>query len=152
MFKGIHAVNLDAKGRMAIPARYRQRLLDDVNGQLVLTIDTEEPCLLLYPHLAWEAIEEKINQLPSFNKMTRRIQRLLVGHATELEMDANGRILLPQLLRDYAGLTKPVVFLGQGSKFELWDEQQWKKRRDHWLEEEGIDKDTVPEGLADLTL
>ena len=151
MFRGINAINVDAKGRMSIPTRYRQRLLDNAQGQLVLTIDTEEECLLLYPLSAWEAIEAKIEALPSFNKVTRRIQRLLLGHATELEMDKNGRILLPPLLREYASLDKRVILLGQGKKFELWDEEAWQNQRDHWLREE-LSDEGLPDELDSLAL
>ncbi len=89
-------------------------------GNLVATIDTDEPCLLIYPLDEWTIIQQKIEALPSFHPMTRRIQRLLIGHATDLELDANGRIVVPPLLRDYAGLQKQSILLGQGKKFELW--------------------------------
>lgn len=152
MFRGIHTVNIDAKGRLAIPARYRQRLLDEAQQRLILTIDTEENCLLLYPLPAWELIERKIEALPSFNPATRRIQRLLIGHATEMEMDGNGRILLPPVLRDYAGLDKRIVLLGQGKKFELWDEQRWQQSRDTWLDQHSANGADLPDVLSDITL
>lgn len=152
MFRGIHAINIDAKGRMAIPSRYRQRLLDEAQQRLVLTIDTEESCLLLYPLPAWEEIEKKVEALPSFNKVTRRLQRLLLGHAAEVEMDSHGRILLPPLLRDYAGLDKKLVLLGQGKKFELWDEQRWQQRRDDWLDSDSSDSADLPDELSQLNL
>ena len=151
MFCGITAVNLDAKGRMAIPARYRIRLAEEAKGHIVLTIDTEEPCLLLYPVPIWKSIEEKIEALPSFNRVTRRIQRLLIGHATEMELDKSGRILVPPLLRDYAQLDKKVMFVGQGKKFELWSEEKWHKGRDIWLGE-GLSEAEMPEQLLDLSL
>ena len=97
MFRGLNAVNLDAKGRMSIPMRYRSKL-EDAKNQLIVTIDTEDACLLLYPLPEWEFLENKIEQLPSFNNTARRIQRLLIGHATEVELDSNGRILLPALI------------------------------------------------------
>ena len=78
MFRGINAINLDSKGRFAIPSRYREGL----GEQIVATIDTEEPCLLLYPVLQWQTIEDGLQKLPSFNAAARRIQRLLIGHAT----------------------------------------------------------------------
>lgn len=152
MFRGIHAVNLDTKGRMAIPARYRQRLHDEAHGKLVVTIDTEEHCLLIYPLSDWEAIEAKIEALPSFNQVTRRIQRLLIGHAAEVEMDGNGRILLPPLLRDYANLDKHTILLGQGKKFELWSEPHWQQRRDDWMDRDGADGGDLPAVLDNLTL
>jgi MraZ protein len=132
VFRGITAINVDAKGRMAMPTRYREGLPH--NNALVLTIDTEVTCLLLYPLAEWVVIEQKLESLPSFNPATRRIQRLLMGHATELEMDSNGRILLPPLLREYAGLDKHVMLVGQGKKFEVWDAQQWQDGRQQWLD------------------
>lgn len=128
MYRGISALNLDEKGRIALPTRYRDEL-----SAIVITIDTEENCLLLYPNHEWEQIEAKIEALPSFNPAARRVQRLLIGHATELVLDGNGRILLPQLLRDYAGLEKQIVLVGQGKKFEIWNATNWEKRRKEWL-------------------
>ena len=135
MFRGLTAINLDGKGRMAMPARYRSKLEKDANGTLVVTIDTEQPCLLLYSYPQWELIERKLEALSSFNPVTRRIQRLLMGHATELEMDGSGRVLLPPLLREYAGLERSVMLVGQGKKFEIWGEAQWTQAREHWLKE-----------------
>jgi MraZ protein len=152
MFRGINHINLDAKGRMAMPTRYRDRLQLDCQGQLVATIDPESACLLLYPLPEWEKIEHKIQALSSFNKVTRRIQRLLIGHATEVEIDNQGRILFPQSLREYAKLDKSIVLVGQGKKFELWDEKTWHKQRDTWLAEENAKGDEVPEQLQDLSL
>ncbi len=143
-------MSLDAKGRIVLPARYRERLLESCASQLVVTIDTDQPCLLLYPLPEWETIEEKIEALPSFNPTTRRIQRLLIGHATEVEVDANGRVLLPPPLRDHARLGKKVVLIGQGKKFELWDEALWAERLDAWLDDNG--DDDMPAALAELTL
>ena len=149
-FRGVSNLNLDAKGRIVLPARYRERLAEFCQGQLVVTIDTDQPCLLIYPLPEWEAIEEKIEALPSFNPTTRRIQRLLIGHATEVEVTANGRMLLSQPLRDYARLDKKAVLIGQGKKFELWDEALWSERMENWLA--GGDSDALPDALAELTL
>ncbi|WP_422461833.1 division/cell wall cluster transcriptional repressor MraZ [Endozoicomonas sp. ALB115] len=151
MFRGVNAINLDAKGRLAIPARYRQVLRDRCRGALVATIDTDEPCLLIYPLDEWELIQQKIEALPSFHPMTRRIQRLLIGHATDVELDGNGRILIPPLLRDYAGLEKRSILLGQGKKFELWDERCWNERRDQYLKE-ASESEEIPMELQSLSL
>ena len=115
-FRGVSNLSLDAKGRIVLPARYRERLVEICNSQLVITIDTDQPCLLLYPLNEWELIEEKIEALPSFNPTTRRIQRLLIGHATDVEVDANGRMLLSNPLRDYAQLGKKVVLHWSGQE------------------------------------
>jgi MraZ protein len=133
-----------------LPARYRERLLEICQSQMIVTIDTDQPCLLIYPLPEWEQIEEKIEALPSFNPTTRRIQRLLIGHATETEVDGNGRMLLSNPLREYARLGKKVVLIGQGKKFELWDEALWSERMDAWLNES--DDAEMPVALAELTL
>lgn len=152
MFRGLNFINLDAKGRIVMPMRYRAQLPIELKEQLVITIDTEEKCLLLYPFPIWEEIEKKIENLPSFNQATRRIQRLLIGHATELEMDDNGRILLPPLLREYANLDKSVILVGQGKKFEIWDKKIWTEHRDTWLSK-GLDEpSTLPQELQSLSL
>ncbi len=149
-FRGVSNLNLDAKGRIVLPARYRERLAESCHSQLVVTIDTDQPCLLIYPLPEWELIEEKIEALPSFNPTTRRIQRLLIGHATEVEVDATGRMLLSNPLREYAQLGKKVVLIGQGKKFELWDEAIWQQRMENWLDESGDAE--MPGALAELTL
>jgi len=135
VFRGVNALNLDAKGRMAMPTKYRERLREHCDGQLVITVDRDH-CLLVYPLPEWEEIERKLARLPNLDKQTRRLQRLLIGHATECEMDGHSRILLPPPLREFAALDKRVVLIGQGNKFELWDEQAWQERRDRWLASE----------------
>lgn len=137
---------------MAMPARHRERLIERSEGKLVVTIDTDERCLLIYPLPEWELIEAKLDALPSFNTQARRVQRLLIGHATDTEMDSNGRILLPPPLRQYAGLEKKVVLIGQGKKFELWDEGHWNASREQWLEQETGDEGEVPPELQSLSL
>lgn len=150
MFRGINILNIEAKGRFAMPARYREQLDQDDSKQLVVTIDTEERCLLLYPVKAWEEIEAKLAKLPSFDPQARRVQRLLIGHATELEFDAQGRLLLPPELRDYAGIEKKIVLLGQSNKFEIWSDEVWQARRTTWIEEQG--KGNMPEDLKQISL
>lgn len=152
MFRGINTVSLDSKGRMAVPTKYRDGLSSSESRMLVVTIDTESRCLLMYPMVEWEVIEAKIQSLPSFNAQARRIQRLLIGHATELEMDSHGRILLPPLLRDYAMLDKKLLLVGQGKKFEIWDEAQWIHGRESWLAEEANAEMALPEEIKHLSL
>ncbi len=152
MFRGINAIHIDGKGRLAIPTRYRDVLGAEADNNLVLTIDTEETCLLLYPLKQWQVIEEKIQRLPSFDPVARRIQRLLIGHATDVALDGAGRLLLPQVLRDYAQLEKRVLMIGQGAKFELWSEQLWEARRDHWLREESTRLGQLPDELKTFYL
>ena len=151
MFRGVHNVNMDAKGRLAVPTRYRALLQENNNGSLVITIDTEERCLLVYPLNEWEPIQRKLEALPSFNAAARRIQRLVIGHATDVDMDGNGRVLLPPPLREYAGLEKKLVLMGQGNKFELWDESHWNNCREQYLADMKND-DQLPEELMNLSL
>ncbi len=149
-FRGVSNLSLDAKGRIVLPARYRERLAEICASQMVVTIDTDQPCLLIYPLPEWEEIEAKIEALPSFNPTTRRIQRLLIGHATEVEVDGNGRMLLSNPLREYAQLGKKVVLIGQGKKFELWDEEVWSQKIQTWLDDDA--EDEMPAALAEISL
>jgi MraZ protein len=148
MFRGINSITLDAKGRMAMPARYR----DLLDSSMVVTIDTEETCLLLYPVMEWQRIEASLQKLPSFNAAARRIQRLLIGHATDVDLDSQGRILLPQELRNYAQLQKQAVLIGQGNKFEIWNDETWQQKRDAWLLEESNHHDELPDEMKTFSL
>ena len=150
-FRGINNVALDAKGRMAVPSRYRERLLEVCGGRLIVTVDPDS-CLLVYPLPEWEIIESKLVKLPSLNRQARSMQRLLIGHATECEMDAQGRILLPALLREYASLNKKSVMLGQGKKFEIWDEEAWNDSQKALLESVQDDGSELPVSLEELSL
>ena len=150
MFRGANQVTLDAKGRVVMPTRYRDRLSERCGGRLVVTIDRDQ-CLLLYPQPDWEEIERKLMRLPSLNEHARRLQRLMVGHATDLELDGHGRVLLPAELRAFAGLTRDAVLIGQGNRFELWDEARWNERRDAWLKDEELPAE-LPADLESLSL
>lgn len=151
MFRGVTILNLDAKGRMAVPSKYREQIQAQGDGQLVVTLDMNDPCLLIYPMPEWEDIERKLVRLPSLNKQAMRIKRMLLGHAAEVELDSHGRILLPPALRELTGLEKRVVLLGQGNKFEVWDETQWNEQRNQWLNEEGVE-DGLSDELETLSL
>ena len=136
MFRGINNANLDAKGRLGLPARFREQLQVSCEGNLVVTIDMRESCLLLYPIHEWEVVQRKLENLSNIEPQARLLQRLLIGHATDLQMDSNGRILLPSMLRDYAELEKKVVLLGQGNKIELWSQSLWQGQMDTWLSDQ----------------
>ena len=125
MFRGATTVNLDSKNRLVVPTRYRDALLVNGAGRVVLTADPSQ-CLLLYPLPEWEPIEKKLNALSDFNPKTRSLKQLLVGYAHDMEMDSAGRVLLPPMLRKFAELDKSVVLVGQGSKVELWNEARWE--------------------------
>ncbi|MCZ6808421.1 MAG: division/cell wall cluster transcriptional repressor MraZ [Proteobacteria bacterium] len=149
MFRGATKITLDAKGRLAIPTRYRERLAARCDGQLVATVDRDH-CLLIYPLPDWEEIERKLIRLPSLHKLARQMQRIMVGYATEVDIDGHGRILLSQELRDFAGLDRQAILIGQGNKFELWDEERWNGKRDEWLATD--DDGDLPPDLESLSL
>lgn len=150
MFRGANKLTLDAKGRMVMPTRYRERLNERCGGKLVVTVDKDQ-CLLIYPMPDWEEIERKLMALPTLNPQARRLQRLMVGHATDLELDGHGRLLLPPNLREFAALTRDAMLIGQGQRFELWDEARWNERRDEWLASDDSSTD-LPADLESLSL
>lgn len=150
MFRGGNTVNLDAKGRLALPTRYRGPLEDRCQGQVVLTVH-DDRCLLLYPQPDWDEIERKLVRLPNQNKRTRTLQRMLLGHATELEIDKSGRILIPPRLREFASLEKRVVLAGLGNKFEIWNEDAWEQSCGEWVADDS-DAGDMPDSLESLTL
>ena len=128
MYLGSNAISMDAKGRLAIPAKVRDSLLADCGGTIVITAHTQERCLLVYPEPQWQHLLPQIEGLSNINRKAAKIQRLLFGYATTLEIDElNGRILLPPTLREYAGLDKKLMLVGQGKKLELWSEEEWFK-------------------------
>ncbi len=148
MFRGVTTLNLDSKGPLAVPSRYRDALMVHGAGRVVVTADPSQ-CLLLFPLPEWEPIEKKLNSLSSFNPQTRSLQRLLVGNAADLELDGAGRILLPAMLRQFAALEKNVVLVGQGVKFELWNEERWQAQMEQAL----VFKDgTMPPELEGFSL
>ena len=151
MLYGATKVTLDTKGRMAIPTRYRDRLASRCDGNLVVTIDREH-CLLMYPQPDWEEVERKLVRLPTLNKQVRRLQRLMLGHAAPLEMDGAGRVLIPRELREFAELNRQTMLIGQGNKFELWDEARWCERREEWLDEDADEYGDLPAELESLSL
>ena len=152
MFRGALSLSLDSKGRLAIPTRYRDHLLNECLGQLICTIDIHQPCLLLYPLPQWEFIEQKLAGLSSMVPEERRIQRLLLGHAAECEMDSAGRILLPATLRSYAQLHKELMLVGQLDKFEIWDADAWQQQIQLDIQAEQTGPSVLSARLQDLFL
>ena len=148
-FRGENAINLDAKGRLAIPSRYRQGLLDLCAAQMVIAPHPHEPCLLLYPLPIWIEIEDKINDMPSFDDLiVRRLQRRFIGKAKDVTVDKNGRILLAPEFRKNLELDKKIFLIGLGKKFEIW-------RDDLWLEQDALwdqDKPEISKALRELAL
>lgn len=152
MFRGANAINLDIKGRLTIPTRYRQSLMDDCQGQLVCTVDNRQACLLLYPLPEWDIIEEKISKFSTMNRDERRIQRLLIGYASEGEMDKSGRLNIAATLRQYAKLDKEIMLVGQRNRFEIWSQENWYKQVEEDLEIERTGDYEQTERLQEFSL
>jgi len=152
MFRGDVSLNLDSKGRLAVPSRYRDRLSESCNSKLVVTISLMDRCLVIYPFPEWQRIENEIQSLPSLDPQVRAISHLLIGHATECDLDSHGRILLPLNLREFASLDKRVRLIGQVQKLELWDESGWQTRREELLGQVGILPAEVSDALRNLVL
>jgi len=133
MFRGINTATIDGKGRMAVPARFREAVLLDSSGELVVTIDMRERCLLMYPLSQWEVVQDKLERLSNIGPQARLLQRLLIGHATDLNLDAQGRLLVPSILREYGEISKKVVLVGQGNKIEIWSDEHWQVQMKNWL-------------------
>ncbi|MGZ8163441.1 MAG: division/cell wall cluster transcriptional repressor MraZ [Methylobacter sp.] len=148
MFRGRRLVNLDDKGRLAIPTRYRDELQECCEGQMIVTVTVNERCvgengcLWLYPLPEWEKLEHTISKLPTLNKMAGKLRRFVIGNASECEMDGQGRLLLPEKLRVFAKLEKKVELVGQLNKFEIWNEEAWAAKENNWLDgdNEGLEE------------
>jgi MraZ protein len=150
VFFGETAINLDAKGRLAIPMRYREAIRDACDGRLVLTYSAfDSGALYLYPEKDWKRVRDDVTGLSTFNPSHRSLQRKLVGSASSVEPDGNGRIQLPQTLRQVAGLEKKVVLLGMGNRFEVWNETILNQKR---VEEERALDEAASEEMARLVL
>ena len=149
MFRSSSNISLDSKGRLAIPSRFRERLMGIADGCLVQTLNPLDRCLWLYPLPAWELIEEKLAELSDFDKQSRRTKQMMRGYATDCKLDSHGRILVPAELRNYAQLDRQATILGQGNKFEIWNRENWDEQRDNWLSDE---KGTSTGALQTLSL
>lgn len=152
MYRGATLLSLDGKGRLAIPTRYRQLLIEGSQGQMVCTIDVHQCCLLLYPLLEWEIIEQRLTALSSMHPVERRLQRLLLGYAHEVQLDSAGRLLLASTLRQHADLQKQVMLVGQLNKFEIWDQQAWIRQIKADIAAEQHDSAPLSQRLQDFSL
>jgi MraZ protein len=148
VFQGANQIHLDAKGRMAVPTRARDPLTQGGTIKLVLTAHPDN-CLLLYPAPAWEPIRAKVMSFPSLDKQASLWKRLLVGFAQDVELDSAGRLLLTPELRDFAKITRPVMFVGQGSHFEIWDLEAWNAQLES-LKSGG--STSLPPGMENFSL
>lgn len=147
MFRGATLLSMDAKSRLAVPAKHRDTLFTQSAGNLILTAHPHR-CLLLYPQPAWAPIEAKINGLSSFNTQTSAYQRMMVGQAEDLTLDSAGRLLVSSVLRDFAKLDKDVMFVGQGSHFELWNLDAWNKQLEILTSGDSFDMPAELEGFS----
>ena len=150
MLSGHTSINLDAKGRLAIPTRYRA-YLDEVGGGKICATVHPDICLMLYPLNEWGPVHRRVMKLSNMDPKARDLQRLIIGYASELEMDSNGRLLLPPSLREFARLDKHAVLIGVGNKFELWDAQRWSDRQNTWVGDGDADG-TFSDELRSLSL
>ena len=135
---------------MSIPTRHRDGLKGESEGALVVTISPSDRCLLLYRLDDWEQVEKKLTALPTLNSQTRQLKRMLIGHADDCVMDGSGRILVPTQLREFAGIDRKAVLVGQGDKYEIWGEAQWVAQRDSMLSVE-LDESALPSELESLS-
>lgn len=147
MFRGTSNLSMDDKGRLAVPAKHRDALMASSAGNLILTAHPHG-CLLLYPQPAWEPIEAKLMALSSFDKKSSALQRLLVGHVNEMTLDNAGRLLIAPTLREFANLEKEVMLVGQGSHFEMWNMQAWRKQLEELMSGDGIEMPAELEGFS----
>ncbi len=152
VFRGFNKISIDSKGRLAVPSRYRDLIAVQAENNLVITLNPLDRSLWLYPLPEWDVIEDKLATLSDFDKQSRRTKQMMRGYASDCQLDSQGRILLPKELRSYAELTKQAVILGQGNKFEIWNEKAWDAQRDEWLESVGDDSVPTPESLQSLSL
>ena len=130
MFFGEASINLDAKGRMAIPTRFREPVKAACDDQLMLTYNAfENHSLWLYPLPEWEKVKQQVMGMSTFDPAHRQLQRRLIGSAAPVEPDGSGRILLPVALRQVSNLERRVVMMGLGNKFEIWNEDVLNRAR-----------------------
>lgn len=150
MFEGSAQLSLDAKGRLVIPTRHREPLLDAGGGALVLTANPQGGCLLLYPQPEWLPIRDRLLKAPSFDPRSASLKRTMLGNARTEELDSAGRLLIAPELRDYAKLEKNIWLVGMGSHFEIWSDAGWRQQQE--LAAEAFSGDTPPPGFEDFAL
>ncbi|MDA8646023.1 division/cell wall cluster transcriptional repressor MraZ [Porticoccaceae bacterium] len=154
MFRGSDPINMDAKGRMAIPTRYRALLSEICQGELVITIDMKSTCLTLSPLPEWKNFEAKVAALPALDDLGEMLSRFVIGQAKDIQLDANGRILIPSELREYAEIDKKLILVGRTQRLEIWAEDNWNTEREksqqNYRDMLG-NKDNMSEALKNLS-
>lgn len=144
MFRGSFEHSVDSKGRVSVPSKFRDIIADRYDGRLVMAMDFDR-CLTVYPLEEWEKLEEKIKTLPMMQKEVKDFMRFFFSSATECELDKQGRILIPPIHRERAGITKNVMLVGIINKIEIWDAEAWEARNSQ-------NGDKISEALAALGL
>jgi MraZ protein len=150
VFRGAAKVTLDVKGRMVLPTRVREALAKTGDHQLVATVDRDQ-CVMIYPLRDWQKLQDDLLNLPNLHSEVRWLQRLMVGYATDLDIDGQGRVLIPGELRDFTGLQRDALLLGQGNHLELWDESAWKQASMASMKPD-LRSSTAPAGLNEVKL
>ncbi|MDR0781613.1 MAG: division/cell wall cluster transcriptional repressor MraZ [Pseudomonadales bacterium] len=141
---------LDAKGRLSIPARYRAELEEQSKGRLVVTVQRHGKSLLIYPEPDFEEAAHEVRKLSDFEPSEQRFKYLFIGHAMDMDIDSNGRVLVPPVLRTLVGVEKQVALVGMTNKFELWDEDAWlQQQRGLYISDDGA---AVSERLKGLSI
>lgn len=146
MFRGRFEHSLDTKGRVSIPSKFREVLSSNFDERLIIT--NFDDCLWAYPWAEWQKIEERVAGLPQFKPEVKALQRVFISAATECPIDKQGRILIPQTLRDYAGVSRDLVFVGMTKRIEVWSTERWEKA----FSESQDDLKDMTDKLADLGL
>ena len=148
MFQGETAITIDDKGRLAVPTAHRDVVARECGNSLVITYNPfESGSLYIYPEAIWERVRDQVNKLPKAKKVNRNLQLKLVGAATFVELDGNGRVTVPASHRAAVGIEKKAVLLGMGDKFELWSEQAH-----HAQIRQTVSDDDLSDELLDLQL
>jgi transcriptional regulator MraZ len=148
VFRGANSINLDSKGRIAIPAKYRSCITESTASHMIITCDPYDNCLLIFTLEHWAITEADLQSLSNSKPLHRRLKRIMLSHATEVDMDANGRLLIPSVLRDRAKLQKDVMLVGQGKTFQLWDEANWHRLVEEdmaVMSSDELDSDDLPD-------
>ena len=140
MLIGEYQHAIDTKNRMIVPAKLRE----DLGNKFVITKGLDG-CLYVYPLSEWEILQEKLKKLPLTNKDARAFVRFFFSGATEIEMDKQGRGLIPQNLKEYAGIEKDIVSIGVLSRVEIWSKEKWNEYNNS-----DVDFDSIAEKMNDL--
>ena len=152
MHRGTSAITLDSKNRITIPTKYREELFADCHGQMICTVDIQHACLLLYPLPEWEEIELKLCSLSSMNPQERLLQQVILGNASDCDIDKSGRLLINGPLRQHAGLDKNIMLVGQLKKFEIWNESAWQAQMQQGISKIQSGEIELTDRLLDLSL